>query len=155
MSSPYGFDGFSDHAASSTDNQFKRKSPVHFESGPGKMSKSFKESGYMTPPQYLSILYPHIMQTYHMNKDSVIDEIKQIYYTSSSILYKDQPSTMTVQSKQHRQASRDFLLMIKIQPEDPNTSSLNWSYVYSWQGGWFTTHYKLMCLFELHASNLP
>lgn len=130
----------------------KRKSPVDFEASQNKLNKQDHDTkGSMTATEYLAFLYPFLMKIYDDNSKNQ-ENIEHISHTNHNIFFKGGKSSMTVRTEE-RGSPSNFLLHIEINPEKTSdTAPFKWSHAYSWQGGWFKTHYKMLCLFELHGN---
>lgn len=130
----------------------KRKSSVDFEISQNKLNKhNHIIKGSMTVTEYLAFLYPFLMKVYDDNSKKK-KNVEHIAYTNDNVFYKGGTSSMTVRTEE-RGTPSNFLLHIEIHPRKPSeTAPFKWSHAYSWNGGWFKTHYKMLCLFELHGN---
>lgn len=92
---------------------------------------------WVRPSQFLAYMHGQILSDYR--------EKKHFLYNGFCIFRnKDAQITVYTQSKNMSRDNFVFTILIKTHYE----TLLRWSYSYNWNGGWFETHLKLLCLLE-------
>lgn len=95
---------------------------------------------WIRPAQFLARIHDHIVEQYHRRRH---------FLHRAFVVFKGQNALMHVYStdRNDRVHNADqFVLVILIENDDVNL--LRWEHTYNWNGGWFTTHLKLLCLLD-------
>lgn len=96
-------------------------------------------TSWMRPSQFLYRYYQHILDKYN--------ERQHFSYTSF-VVFKSKNARMTI-STRPRGVDQTNMFVFKITIEDMYDNLLQkWEHAYNWQGGWFITHLKLLCLLD-------
>lgn len=92
---------------------------------------------WLRPSQFLSRIYNEILQKY---------KHKQHFLYRGFVNFKSEDALISVYSQPHAN-SEHFLFVLVIENENKQ-DLLTWKHVYNWNGGWFSTHLKLLCLLD-------
>ena len=98
---------------------------------------------WVRPGQFLSKIHYHILEKYKM---------RQHFLYRAFVVFRSENANMIVYSidrntDKHEFQNDDFFLFV-IQIEKDGQELLHWSHTYNWNGGWFATHLKLLCLLD-------
>jgi hypothetical protein len=116
-------------------------------STPRKWLKKNNDKTILSPKQTLALILPFIMNIYDRNSKKNPEDVEQLDI-SHDVLYKYKICKMLLYTQpKYSSSSHDFVLHIRLVCEE-QFDTMKWSYVYSWIGGWFKTHMRLLVLLE-------
>ena len=94
-------------------------------------------TSWIRPAQFIARIYTHILEKYKK---------KQHFLYRAFVVFKSQNATISIYSTDREFSPQQFVFNILIENDHENL--LSYQHTYNWEGGWFITHLKLLCLLD-------